>query len=104
MSIPPEPPPPAPTPGTFVVRVARRALMGQVALHGEATIPLHPGQVLLSPDDDTRLVVKGIEFLHYTDNVRLLLNPWLLVETARPPLDFEGRSFLITEGDAAGRE
>ncbi len=85
--------------GVFVVRDARRGLMGEVALHGEATIPLRAGQVLLCPDDGTRLVVKAVEFVNFSDRIRHPINPWLVLETARPPGDFLGRSFPIREGD-----
>ncbi len=89
--------------GVFIVREARRGLMGEVALHGEATIPLRPGQVLYCPDG-ARLVVKAIEFVNFSDTIRHPINPWLVLETARPPGDFLGRSFPIREGDAAGLE
>ncbi len=90
--------------GTFVVRLARRRLPGEVALHGESTIPLHPGQLLRCPEDGSRLVVKGIEFVNYSDRIRLPVNPWLIVQTARSPEDFLGRSLPIGEGDAADLE
>lgn len=102
--IPPGDPQQSLTQGTFVVRLARRALMGEVALHGESTIPLRPGQILLDLDDGTRLAVKGIEFVKYSDKVGVPVNPWLIVETARFPEDFPGRSFLIREGDVSGLE
>ncbi len=90
--------------GVFVVREARRGLMGEVALHGEATIPLRAGQVLLWPEDGARLVVKAVEFVNFSDSIRHPINPWLVLETARPPADFLGRSFAIAEGDVGGGE
>ncbi len=104
MKTPPEDPPPTPPQGVFVVREARRGVMGEVALHGEATIPLRPGQVLYCPDDGARLVVKAVEFVNFSDTIRHPINPWLVLETPRPPGDFVGRSLPILEGDAGGLE
>ncbi len=104
MQIPPEGPPSVPTQGVFVVREARRGLMGEVALHGEATIPLRPGLVLLCPDDGARLIVKAVEFVNFSDSIRHPINPSLVLETARPPADFLGRSFTLAEGDVGRRE
>ncbi len=90
--------------GVFVVREARRGLMGEVALHGEATIPLRPGQVLYCPDDGARLVVEAVEFVNFSDSIRHPINPWLVLRTPRPPADFLGRAFTIGEGDVSGLE
>lgn len=82
----------------FKVEKANKRLGDEIALHGNISVPIKPGDYLsLENDWNKNFKVKGIEHISFIDKSKLDLNPWIIIDTNFQPKDFIGKKLIIVK-------